>query len=238
VERILVVDDEPDIHIFVGRVLSDAGYQAEFALDGQEALEKIRVHRPDLVLLDLMMPVLDGWGVLEGLRQIDSPPPVVILTARGDFDAFARGIRERVVAFIAKPFHFGDLLATCRSVLDNPNPREPVENERRKDERRQVMVGVRVLSSHGTPLAMGELMNLSPGGAQVRLPVELDVGARVHLAPHIALDDIPLRLEGEVKWCLGQAEAFYHGLALEGLSPAAEASLKGLFGPSDPDPAD
>ena len=232
-ERILVVDDEPDIHVFLERVLSDAGYRAEFASDGWDALRRIGARRPDLILLDLMMPGLDGWGVLEELRKAELPPPVVILTARGDFDAFARGMRERVAAFVAKPFHFGDLLATCRKVLDNPAHEEPVETERRREGRQHVIVGVRVLSREGTPLGLGELLDLSPGGAQVRLPVQLDPGDHVRLALHVSLDDIQLQLEGEVKWCVGQAQAFYHGLALKGLSPTTEARLKELFHPTD-----
>jgi len=231
VQRILVVDDEPDIHLFVGRVLSDAGYQVDFALNGREALEEIGAHHPDLILLDLAMPDIDGWGVLEQLRQVDSPPPVVILTARGDFDSFARGIREHVMGFITKPFHFGDLLATCSKVLDNPTRRETVDVERRKEERQHVMVGVRVLSGDGTPLALGELVDLSSAGAQVRLPIELDVGDRIRLAVHISLDDVPLQLAGRVKWRVGQAGAFYHGLALAGLSPASDARLRELFRP-------
>jgi CheY-like chemotaxis protein len=233
VHRILVVDDEPDIHIFVGRVLTDAGYDVEVALNGREALDRIDAHRPDLVLLDLMMPELDGWGVLAHLRQVDSPPPVVILTAHGDFEAFARGMRERVVAFIAKPFHFGDLLETCHKVLDNPMRDVPVELERRKEERRHLMVGVRALSRDGVPLALGELVDMSPGGARARLPVQLNAGDRVRLALHISLDDVPLHLAGEVKWCAGQREAFYHGLAFVGLSPRASETLNNLFSPPD-----
>jgi CheY-like chemotaxis protein len=233
VQRILIVDDEPDIHIFVGRVLSDAGYEVEVAMDGQEALEKIGGRRPDLVLLDLMMPVLDGWGVLEKLRTFDSPPPVVVLTAHGDFSAFARGIRERVMAFIAKPFHFGDLLATCRKVLEYPDRQKPVETERRKEQRRPVMVGVRVLSRYGVPLALGELLDLSPGGAQLRLPAKLDVGDHIRLALHVSLDDIPLQLEGDVRWRDGQPDRFFHGVSFEGLSPTSDARLRKLFEPLD-----
>ena len=102
-----------------------------------------------------------------------------------------------------------------------------------------MMVGVRVLSRDGTPLALGELVDLSSAGAQVRLPIKLDVGDRIRLAVHISFDDVPLQLAGRVKWCVGQTKAFYHGLALEGLSPASDARLRELFRrPQNPQAAD
>jgi DNA-binding response OmpR family regulator len=232
-QRILVVDDEPDIHVFVGRVLSDAGYQVDSAVDGAEALEKIRESRPDLVLLDLMMPVIDGWEVLARLRGFEDPPPIVVLTARGDFAAFARGVREGVAAFIGKPFHFGDLLTTCSSVLEGVHPAEKVDDERRREQRRRLMVGVRVLSGDRRPLALGELVDLSPGGAQVRLVAPLEVGSSVRLALHISLADSPLQLEGRVQWRRDEEERFAHGLSFANMPPDMEARLRDLFRPPD-----
>jgi two-component system response regulator MtrA len=197
--RILVVDDEPDIHVFVGRVLSDAGYEVDSAVDGAEALESIKSNRPDLVLLDLMMPVVDGWEVLARLRGLEDPPPVVVLTARGDFAAFARGVREGVAAFIGKPFHFGD----------------------------------RVLSSDRRPLALGELVDLSAGGAQVRLVAPLEVGSVVRLALHISLADSPLQLEGRVQWRRDEEDRFAHGLSFANTPPEMELRLHDLFRPPD-----
>jgi len=231
--RILVVDDEPDIHVFVGRVLSDAGYEVDSAVDGAEALESIKSNRPDLVLLDLMMPVVDGWEVLARLRGLEDPPPVVVLTARGDFAAFARGVREGVAAFIGKPFHFGDLLTTCRSVLEAPPKPGPVSEERRRDQRRRLMVGVRVLSSDRRPLALGELVDLSAGGAQVRLVAPQEVGSVVRLALHISLADSPLQLEGRVQWRRDEEDRFAHGLSFANTPPEMELRLHDLFRPPD-----
>ena len=67
-KRILVVDDEEDVQILVCRILKDAGYEVDSAADGGEAIQKVRGRRPDLVILDLMMPGVDGWGFFEHLH--------------------------------------------------------------------------------------------------------------------------------------------------------------------------
>ena len=73
---VLVVDDEPDILLLHRLNLEAAGHEVILAADGMTALERIAERRPDCVVLDVMMPVLDGWGVLERLRAVESPPPV------------------------------------------------------------------------------------------------------------------------------------------------------------------
>ncbi len=67
-KRILVVDDEEDVQVLVSRILKDAGYEVDRASDGGEAIERFRANRPDLIVLDLMMPGIDGWGVLQHLK--------------------------------------------------------------------------------------------------------------------------------------------------------------------------
>jgi CheY-like chemotaxis protein len=232
-KRILVVDDETDIHNFVGRILRDSGYEVEVATDGKEALEKIAAWHPDLVLLDLMMPVIDGWGVLARLRETQDSPLVVVLTARGDFEAFARGVRAGVAAFVSKPFHFGDLLSTCQRVLEMEEPAPAPTAERRRSERRRLMVGARVLSTDGMPQALGELVDISSDGARVRMVAPLEVGARVRVGLHISLADSPLQFEGHVRWRSDDAAQYVHGLAFSEPTPELQAKLEQLFRPPD-----
>jgi DNA-binding response OmpR family regulator len=232
-KRILIVDDDVYLLNLMTHIFGHRQAQVYTAADGAEGLRQFHAHRPDLVLLDLMMPVVDGWEVLARLRGLDDPPPVVVLTARGDFAAFARGVREGVAAFIGKPFHFGDLLPTCRSVLEAPPKPGPVSEERRRDQRRRLMVGVRVLSSDRRPLALGELVDLSAGGAQVRLVAPLEVGSVVRLALHISLADSPLQLEGRVQWRRDEEERFAHGLSFANTPPEMEVRLRDLFRPPD-----
>src|SRR5262245_10870352 len=107
--RILVVDDEEDVQVLVCRILSDVGYEVQSAADGAEAIEKVQGWRPDLVVLDLMMPGVDGWGFFEHLRGIPDPPRVVVMTARTDYGTFSRGVREGAAAYVYKPFRFHEL---------------------------------------------------------------------------------------------------------------------------------
>lgn len=113
VKRILVVDDEEDTQRFVGEVLQGAGYSVYFASDGAEALLKAEETRPHLILLDLLMPTMTGWEVLEQLRTSE-PPPIIVLSAFADRE---RAIAEGAVGCLLKPFDFGELLATCEAAL-------------------------------------------------------------------------------------------------------------------------
>jgi len=113
-KRLLVVDDEDTIRVLVSRILAAKGYAVASARNGREALAKIAADRPDLVLLDLMMPEIDGWAVLERLRGTPNPPPVLVISACVDRD---RALREGAWACLAKPFDSGQLLETCRRIL-------------------------------------------------------------------------------------------------------------------------
>lgn len=116
-KRILVVDDERDVRSLVCHILVDQGYQVEQAVDGRDALAKIQQRAPDLVVLDLMMPELDGWQVLQELSTMASPPPVVVLSAFGDVK---RVTDAGAIGFLAKPFRFAQLVDTCQRALAPP----------------------------------------------------------------------------------------------------------------------
>jgi CheY-like chemotaxis protein len=112
-KRVLVVDDEKDVQGLVCNVLQDQGYIVDSAGDGQEALEKIQATSPDLVILDLMMPIMDGWQVLAKLERIP-PPKVVILSA---FSDKTRALQAGASDCLPKPFRIGELIGTCARVL-------------------------------------------------------------------------------------------------------------------------
>jgi DNA-binding response OmpR family regulator len=230
-KRILVVDDEEDVQILIRRILSDAGYDVDSASDGEAALERIEDRKPDLVVLDLMMPGLDGWGVLENLRKRPDPPPVVVVTALADYQAFTRGVREGAAAYVCKPFHFAELVATCQKVLLAGATRSPVVPEQRRESRRPLVVEVQVLSHGSRPVAVGELVNLSPGGAQVDLGVALELGDRVRVAFSIPSSGFPVGIEGRVQWRLAAQRGYSHGLVFVSLSPAQEQQLRELLEP-------
>jgi len=231
-KRILVVDDEEDVQVLVCRILRDVGYEVDSASDGGEAIEKIGHRKPDLLVLDLMMPGIDGWGVLEHLRKMPDAPPVVVVTARADYSSFARGVREGASAYVFKPFRFHELVATCQKVLLS-GVRRTVSEERRKRERRNLMVDVKVLSKDRAPIALGELVNLGPGGAQIDLGVPLEVGDTVRIAFHSPAGGFPLSLDGEIRWRGAAPRGFSHGLVFAGLSSEDERALGDLLKPRD-----
>jgi two-component system chemotaxis response regulator CheY len=107
--RILVVDDDPAILDFVSMALSDEGYEVQTAADGRSALEIIERWPPDLILLDMRMPIMDGWEFASAYaRRPGHHAPVVVLTAAQDAAGLAREIQA--VDYVAKPFALDDLL--------------------------------------------------------------------------------------------------------------------------------
>ena len=110
--RILVADDEPDIVELLETLLGLAEYEIITATDGLQALTAIRQERPDGVILDINMPRLDGFGVLEALRQDPppNPPRILVLTARYSVDDVDRAMALGATDFLAKPFSNKTLL--------------------------------------------------------------------------------------------------------------------------------
>jgi two-component system OmpR family response regulator len=130
--RILVVDDEPDIRRLVAEALEASGYDAHTAANGAEALREASLSLPDLVLLDIMMPGMDGFAVYERLRQkpVDLRSPIIFLTARREINDKLLGFEKGAADYITKPFHIKELLARVKVHLgelgpskgDVPNP--------------------------------------------------------------------------------------------------------------------
>lgn len=119
---VLVVDDEPQVVWMLRFSLEAEGYETLSARDGASALEEIRQHRPSLVLLDIMMPVMDGWSVLEELQWLpmDERPRVVVLSARASLRDRAKAAELGADAFVAKPFGVEELLSVLRD-LESPD---------------------------------------------------------------------------------------------------------------------
>ena len=115
--KVLVVDDNPDILILLRTNLRASGFDAVEATNGQVALEKIDSEHPDAVLLDLMMPVMDGWAVLEELRGRVVRPPVIVVSAADARANVARAKELGVAAYVTKPFDLMALVGLVREVI-------------------------------------------------------------------------------------------------------------------------
>ncbi len=119
---ILVVEDEPDLVWLLRFNLESEGYRTFVARNGEAALELLLRERPDLMLLDLMMPVMDGWALLDELQASGgSRPRVIVVSARTAQDDRLRAARYGVEGFVAKPFDMDELLAMIRELV----PRRP-----------------------------------------------------------------------------------------------------------------
>jgi DNA-binding response OmpR family regulator len=119
---VLVVDDEPTIRDVVSRYLVRAGYRAEVAADGAEALSLAQIMRPDLVVLDVMLPAPDGIEVLRRLRAESSSPAVIMLTAKGEESDRISGLRLGADDYVVKPFSPAELVARIDAVLRRVDP--------------------------------------------------------------------------------------------------------------------
>src|SRR5215217_4676595 len=115
--RLLVVDDEPNIRELLSASLRYAGFEVATASDGQQALAMAETFRPDLLLLDVMMPGLDGFGVVRRLRQSGRHTPVLFLTARDAAADKVSGLTLGGDDYVTKPFSLDEVLARIRAVL-------------------------------------------------------------------------------------------------------------------------
>jgi CheY-like chemotaxis protein len=109
---VLVVDDEPQVVWMLQFSLEAEGFQTFAAPDGRTALDELRQHRPQLMLLDIMMPVMDGWSLLQEIRDLPEGerPRVVVVSARASLRDRAKAAELGAEAFVAKPFNVDDLL--------------------------------------------------------------------------------------------------------------------------------
>ena len=119
--RILVADDEIHIRTLLKITLEMSGYEVDVAADGQEALEKIDAQPPDLILLDIKMPRLNGWQVCERVKSDESTKriPIIMITAFGQKEARQRSMELGADEFIAKPFETPSLLELVKKLLNN-----------------------------------------------------------------------------------------------------------------------
>jgi two-component system response regulator MtrA len=122
--KVLVVDDDPALAEMLGIVLRGEGFAASFVADGDAALGAFRRERPDLVLLDVMLPGTDGVEVCRQIRA-ESDVPIVMLTARGDTVDVVNGLESGADDYVVKPFKARELVARVRARLRAPEQTEP-----------------------------------------------------------------------------------------------------------------
>jgi two-component system response regulator SaeR len=122
---VLLVDDEPDIVLMLKMSFEDEGHDVVTARNGDEALERLAEGGIDVVVLDLMMPVADGWSVLEGKRLVGDDTPVIVVSAKSEPKDMRRVMELGAVDYIMKPFDLDQLLALATEAATRRPPSAP-----------------------------------------------------------------------------------------------------------------
>lgn len=123
-EKILIVDDDRNISELLRLYLEKEGYRTVIAADGQEALDCFAVEKPDMLLLDIMMPKIDGWQVCRQLRRI-SNVPIIMLTAKGETFDKVLGLDLGADDYVVKPFDAKEVVARVKAIFRRANPTAP-----------------------------------------------------------------------------------------------------------------
>lgn len=200
--RVLVVDDDTDLAEMLGIVLRSEGLEPLFCYDGREALPTFRREAPDLVLLDLMLPGLDGLAVCR-LMRAESAVPIVMLTARGDTIDIVEGLQAGADDYIVKPFKPKELVARIHARLRRL---EPSAHETLAIGDLAVDVGAHVVSRGGVPIPVTPLefdllaaLAARPGHAFSREQLLADVWGYRHVGDTRLVNVHVQRLRGKVE---------------------------------------
>lgn len=161
--KILIVEDEPKTGDYLRQGLAEAGFTVDLARDGLDGLHLASTEDYDLVVLDVMLPGLDGWRVLQALRQAEREVPVLFLTARDSVDDRVKGLELGADDYLVKPFAFAELLARVRTLLRRGTKAKEADTLRVADleldlPRRRVSRGGRRIDLTAKEFALLELL--------------------------------------------------------------------------------
>jgi CheY-like chemotaxis protein len=206
--RILVVDDQPSIRGILELALTEAGADVWTAEDGSTALRSVDEALPELILLDLVMPGLNGWDVIQALSASPRTAaiPVVLETSAEDFGSFDRARKQGVAAFISKPFRLGEVIETCRRILGGARPLQGMELPA------DAVSPVQLRDGAGNLIGMGRLLDSGPSGAQVESETPLSLGQAVTLTYSGPAGFVTL--EGQVRWLTRVGTGYQMGLSV------------------------
>ncbi len=229
-----VIDDEPVIHDVLSQLLTSEGYEVESSSSGEEGLEKFSPQSTDVVLLDLLMPGMDGIEVLRRLRKIDPAAAVIIITAYGSVESAIDAMKIGALDYIQKPFKHDDLLLTIERAVERR--RLQAENLRLKDELKQKFGFANIIGKSQAMKAVFELIRAAaPTRSTILVQGESGTGKElaaraIHMsspradAPFITVNS------GSLPPDLLESHLFGH---VKGAFTGAVALKKGLFEAAD-----
>ena len=225
-ERILIVDDEPHIRRILTFLLEQKGFTTLTAADGRQALEMARSETPDLILLDLMMPHMDGFEVCEHLRGefVTAQIPVIMVTAKGEVNDKVRGLQGGANDYLTKPYDNKELLARVQNMLDwsrsqrQANPLTGLPGNQAIETRLQDVLRTRepfafMYVDIDNFKAYNDCYGYQRGDEVIRFTADLlrscsaDIGAEHDFIGHIGGDDFCLLTSLEAGEILGQSIA-------------------------------
>jgi DNA-binding response OmpR family regulator len=151
-DRVLVIEDDPDIALGIKTVLGKSGFEVTASSDGRDGLRAFHAARPDLVILDIGLPEMDGWTVLERIRDL-SEVPVLILTAHSTESEKVRGLRGGADDYLTKPFSNAEFVARVQALLRRQQGAE-VSSEVYDDGSVQVNFGTHEVAVDGVPVEL------------------------------------------------------------------------------------
>jgi CheY-like chemotaxis protein len=207
---VLIVDDQPLVLEVLQTALREAGASVLTATDGAEALDIVSANRPELILLDVYMPTMDGWQFLERLPALRRrPEPAVVLQTSAE--AYADLQRARglgVAAYVSKPFRLSEVIEMCGRVLDGARPLQGRAVDGVAPTR------VFVHDSDGRVTGQGDMLELTTDGAQVELDLALPTARSFRFGLEPASGG-RAAIEAEVRWVRAVNGRFRHGLMLK-----------------------
>jgi len=229
-----VIDDEPVIHDVLGELLTSEGYEVESSSSGEEALAKFPSQPYDVVLLDLLMPGMDGIEALRRIKKIDPAAAVIMITAFGSVESAIAAMKIGALDYIQKPFKHDDLLLTVARAIEHRRLQE--ENLRLKDELRQKFSFSNII---GKSPAMKVVFDLVKAAAPTRTTILLQgesgtgkelVARAIHLNSPRADNSFVVVNSGSLPPDLLESHLFGH---VKGAFTGAVALKKGLFEAAD-----
>lgn len=229
-----VIDDEPIIHEVLNQLLTSEGYEVELSSSGEEALEKHSSQAYDLILLDLLMPGLDGIEVLKAIKRMDPQAIVIIITAYASVESAIAAMKMGAFDYIQKPFKHDELLLTIKRALDHKNLQE--ENIRLKSELSRKFGFDNIIGKSKPMLKIFELINaIAPTRSTILIQGESGTGKElVARAVHLHSDrrNFPFIVvnSGSLPPDLLESHLFGH---VRGAFTGAVTQKKGLFEAAD-----
>jgi DNA-binding NtrC family response regulator len=229
-----IIDDEPVIHDVLAQLLTSEGYEVEISASGEEALEKFPSHSFDVILLDLLMPGMDGIEALRRIKKIDPLASVIIITAYGSVESAISAMKIGALDYVQKPFKHDDLLLAVEKAVERKRLQD--ENLRLKDELRQRYGFANII---GKSQAMKSVFELVKAAAPTRSTILLQgesgtgkelVARAVHLNSNRAEAPFITVNSGSLPPDLLESHLFGH---VKGAFTGAVALKKGLFEAAD-----